>query len=416
MARPVVTTPAAARSIRGTIGTDFEAALEPEEFAKKVMALAGTPLGQALGRAARQRVVPSTSGSATWRTTTRCSLRPYRPARGRRADGHASGSAGALGCADRAPSPDLRPDDAVRCGLRCGCRRRRGAAAFLADHGFHDRDLEAFRHVPALFPRCTDRAVADLGRAGAASRHSRTTFLAGTAGARRRRRSVAVRPACVGADHQSLCAYRNGGCRHCGRLRPWLAARPVVPAAFPGLRGAIRRGAGAAADGLDGRLHGCSGEAQRRPGLPRRDSLRDSVRTMVCHRSLQRHQVPDCLTDGRVALRLADVPVTWSAPGLHWRIDRRAAARQLVTRLRDRDDRPSQQQSPDDQRRSHRVRLDAFRRDHAADVLAGRALARRPGCQARSCPGRRVLEQEHRRRRGRVSVCFWSRGRRCRLR
>ena len=57
MAKPVVTTPAAARSIRGTVGTDFEAALEPAEFATKVMALAGTPLGQALGRAARQRVV-----------------------------------------------------------------------------------------------------------------------------------------------------------------------------------------------------------------------------------------------------------------------------------------------------------------------------------------------------------------------
>jgi sugar transferase (PEP-CTERM/EpsH1 system associated) len=57
MARPVVTTPAAARSIRGTIGTDFEAALEPTEFATKVLALAGTTAGQALGLAARRRVV-----------------------------------------------------------------------------------------------------------------------------------------------------------------------------------------------------------------------------------------------------------------------------------------------------------------------------------------------------------------------
>jgi sugar transferase (PEP-CTERM/EpsH1 system associated) len=57
MAKAVVTTPAAARSIRGTIGTDFEAALEPAEFATKALALAGTPAGQALGRAARQRVV-----------------------------------------------------------------------------------------------------------------------------------------------------------------------------------------------------------------------------------------------------------------------------------------------------------------------------------------------------------------------
>jgi sugar transferase (PEP-CTERM/EpsH1 system associated) len=57
MAKPVVTTPAAARSIRGTVGADLEAALEPAEFAAKVLALAGTQAGQSLGRAARQRVV-----------------------------------------------------------------------------------------------------------------------------------------------------------------------------------------------------------------------------------------------------------------------------------------------------------------------------------------------------------------------
>ena len=57
MAKPVVTTTAAARSIRGTVGVDLEAAMEPVEFARKVLALAGTSAGQALGRAARQRVV-----------------------------------------------------------------------------------------------------------------------------------------------------------------------------------------------------------------------------------------------------------------------------------------------------------------------------------------------------------------------
>jgi len=57
MGRPVVTTPAAARSIRASAGVDFEVALEPEEFARKVLALAGTAAGEALGQRARQCVV-----------------------------------------------------------------------------------------------------------------------------------------------------------------------------------------------------------------------------------------------------------------------------------------------------------------------------------------------------------------------
>lgn len=57
MAKPVVTTPAAARSIRATVGAELETALEPVEFARKVVTLAGTSLGHALGSAARRRVV-----------------------------------------------------------------------------------------------------------------------------------------------------------------------------------------------------------------------------------------------------------------------------------------------------------------------------------------------------------------------
>lgn len=57
MARPVVTTPPAARSIRGMPGTDFDEAAEAGEFARKVLALMGTVEGDAMGRAARRRVV-----------------------------------------------------------------------------------------------------------------------------------------------------------------------------------------------------------------------------------------------------------------------------------------------------------------------------------------------------------------------
>lgn len=56
MARPVVTTPTAARSIRGRLGTDFDAAVDAEAFAHKVLALMGTTAGNAMGQAARSRV------------------------------------------------------------------------------------------------------------------------------------------------------------------------------------------------------------------------------------------------------------------------------------------------------------------------------------------------------------------------
>jgi sugar transferase (PEP-CTERM/EpsH1 system associated) len=57
MARPVVTTPSAARSIHGTPGIDFDAAAEAGEFASKVLALMGSAAGETMGRAARERIV-----------------------------------------------------------------------------------------------------------------------------------------------------------------------------------------------------------------------------------------------------------------------------------------------------------------------------------------------------------------------
>lgn len=57
MARPVVTTQAAARSIRGVPGSDFETAVEPGEFAQKIVALMGGELAHAMGQRARRQVV-----------------------------------------------------------------------------------------------------------------------------------------------------------------------------------------------------------------------------------------------------------------------------------------------------------------------------------------------------------------------
>jgi len=57
MGRPVVTTPAAARSVRGTLGRDLEAAGDAADFARHVLALMGSEAGEALGRAARARVI-----------------------------------------------------------------------------------------------------------------------------------------------------------------------------------------------------------------------------------------------------------------------------------------------------------------------------------------------------------------------
>jgi len=57
MARPVVTTPAAGRSIRGLSGREFETASDAGEFAQKVVALSGGAVAQAMGQRARQQVI-----------------------------------------------------------------------------------------------------------------------------------------------------------------------------------------------------------------------------------------------------------------------------------------------------------------------------------------------------------------------
>lgn len=57
MGRPVVTTATAARSIRGVPGRDLEAASDAETFARRAVALMGSPAGAELGRAARARVI-----------------------------------------------------------------------------------------------------------------------------------------------------------------------------------------------------------------------------------------------------------------------------------------------------------------------------------------------------------------------
>ena len=57
MVRPVVTTPTAARSIRGVPGIDFEEAANADEYARKILALMGSEAGETMGRFARARVV-----------------------------------------------------------------------------------------------------------------------------------------------------------------------------------------------------------------------------------------------------------------------------------------------------------------------------------------------------------------------
>jgi glycosyltransferase involved in cell wall biosynthesis len=57
MARPVVTTPAAGRSIRGKPGVDFDEAVDPRDFARTVLGLMGTEAGETMGLAGRERVV-----------------------------------------------------------------------------------------------------------------------------------------------------------------------------------------------------------------------------------------------------------------------------------------------------------------------------------------------------------------------
>jgi len=57
MARPVVTTAAAGRSIRSVAGREFETASEADEFAQKVVALLGGAVAQAMGQRARQHVI-----------------------------------------------------------------------------------------------------------------------------------------------------------------------------------------------------------------------------------------------------------------------------------------------------------------------------------------------------------------------
>jgi sugar transferase (PEP-CTERM/EpsH1 system associated) len=57
MARPVVTTTAASRSIRGTAGLHLEEAADAAEFADKVLAVLGTARGSEMGRRARQQVI-----------------------------------------------------------------------------------------------------------------------------------------------------------------------------------------------------------------------------------------------------------------------------------------------------------------------------------------------------------------------
>jgi sugar transferase (PEP-CTERM/EpsH1 system associated) len=57
MARPVVTTTAAARSVRATSGLHLEEAADAAEFANKVLAVLGTARGSEMGRQARQQVI-----------------------------------------------------------------------------------------------------------------------------------------------------------------------------------------------------------------------------------------------------------------------------------------------------------------------------------------------------------------------
>lgn len=56
MARPVVTTPMAARSIRGRLGTELDAAADAEAYAHKVLSLMRSAAGDVMGQAARVRV------------------------------------------------------------------------------------------------------------------------------------------------------------------------------------------------------------------------------------------------------------------------------------------------------------------------------------------------------------------------
>jgi sugar transferase (PEP-CTERM/EpsH1 system associated) len=57
IARPVVTTTAAARSVRATSGLHLEEAADAAEFANKVLAVLGTARGSEMGRQARQQVI-----------------------------------------------------------------------------------------------------------------------------------------------------------------------------------------------------------------------------------------------------------------------------------------------------------------------------------------------------------------------
>lgn len=57
MARPVVTTSTAGRSIRGIAGREFETASQAGEFAQKVLALMGPDIGSPMGERARQQVI-----------------------------------------------------------------------------------------------------------------------------------------------------------------------------------------------------------------------------------------------------------------------------------------------------------------------------------------------------------------------
>ncbi|MGH6624555.1 MAG: TIGR03087 family PEP-CTERM/XrtA system glycosyltransferase, partial [Burkholderiaceae bacterium] len=57
MGRPVVTSLAAARSVRGVLGRDLEAASDAEDYARRVIALMRSSAGETLGRAARAQVI-----------------------------------------------------------------------------------------------------------------------------------------------------------------------------------------------------------------------------------------------------------------------------------------------------------------------------------------------------------------------
>jgi len=57
MGRPVVVSTAAARSLSGKIGVDFAVADDAADFAAKVLDLLATERGDAMGRAARDRVL-----------------------------------------------------------------------------------------------------------------------------------------------------------------------------------------------------------------------------------------------------------------------------------------------------------------------------------------------------------------------